>query len=359
MRLFKRPGSDKYYLDLRSYGKLSAWSTGLSDYREAEREAFAYLAKMNLKPKGKVALMDLAQRYLVLSKSNKSKEAHNVDRRALELLQENLGRDILALEITRDKMEAFVASLYTTRAKRGSSAVLQPSSIDRYLNTIRAFFLWCIEQEVIEKSPMRFVKGPRITKKLPKPFEWTELQAIFKHSTPYQRLIWLLYLCGGNRRAEIANRLEWAEIKKDYGVIDRSKEGQEKIIIMTKIMKQILSKLPRVSKYVLPHAPGTVGRWFNRVCKKAGIKGGRLHRLRDTFATLALNTGEMDLKTLAGILNHADTRMTEGYAKLMIRTKKKAMEKINFGSLLPKAKKIQKPAVKIHRDSMGRITTHN
>jgi hypothetical protein len=31
--------------------------------------------------------------------------------------------------------------------------------------------------------------------------------------------------------------------------------------------------------------------------------------------------------------------MTENYAKLMVKTKKKAMEKVNFGSLLPRRKR--------------------
>lgn len=70
-----------------------------------------------------------------------------------------------------------------------------------------------------------------------------------------------------------------------------------------------------------PTSPSTfpstqyVGKQWNMFASMCGIVGvegvkPRFHDLRDTFATLALTSGTMDIATLAGILRHRDTATT-------------------------------------------------
>lgn len=58
-----------------------------------------------------------------------------------------------------------------------------------------------------------------------------------------------------------------------------------------------------------PIAPTTLGRWFQEALQRAGLKGYRLHDLRDTHATLSLEQG-VDLVTVSRRLGHSTLAMT-------------------------------------------------
>jgi len=58
-----------------------------------------------------------------------------------------------------------------------------------------------------------------------------------------------------------------------------------------------------------PISPDSVQNMLNRVLKRAGLPKIRVHDLRHTFATLALQNG-VDIKTVSGMLGHYSAGFT-------------------------------------------------
>lgn len=81
--------------------------------------------------------------------------------------------------------------------------------------------------------------------------------------------------------------------------------------------------------------PTYVGKQWNMLVSMSDVKGvegvkPRFHDLRDTFATLALTSGNMDIATLAGILGHRDTATTlRRYARWVPSANAEAMTKMD------------------------------
>jgi len=86
------------------------------------------------------------------------------------------------------------------------------------------------------------------------------------------------------------------------------------------VLRALPSRL--TSEWVFPNEKGTApvnGEAFDRLVfrpalKRAGIKGFRWKDLRHTFATRLRMDGGADLKSIAELLGHTSTRMTERYA---------------------------------------------
>jgi len=77
-----------------------------------------------------------------------------------------------------------------------------------------------------------------------------------------------------------------------------------------------------------PIAPSSLGRWFQGALQRAGLKGYRLHDLRDTHATLSLEQG-VDLVTVSRRLGHSSLSMTaDRYVHPRDATQRDAAERV-------------------------------
>ena len=311
MRLYQRPGSLKWYLDLRPWGR-SPRSTGFSDYAKAEQEAHKYFAAQNLAPKESTTLSNLIARYLAHAQGHKV--TIRADKMILARLTQFLG-EIDVADITQDRMEQFKASLK-----------VKPNSVIRYLSPIRSMFTKAIEWGIIDRSPTRYVRDPKPAQALPKYYTKKEIKLILKHSPPFWRRIWLLYLYTGCRRSEITN-LKWEDIKDGKIYIRTNKESREKVIPVSPALRAVLKQIPRNSPLVLPRHPETVTATFSEITEKLGIKGGP-HRLRHSFATHLLKKEKIEV--VSDLLGHKNLKTTQVYAKVLAEDKKKAVKQLNF-----------------------------
>lgn len=314
MRLFQRPGSTKWYLDLRPWG-LSPRSTGFSDYEKAELEAHKYFAEKNLAPKESSALVDLIARYKIYSKGVKSLRSQHNDAMVFSLLVKYLGAEIEVAGITQSQMEGFQGSLK-----------VKPNTVIRYFSPIRNIFTKAIEWGIIDKSPTRYVRDPKPALSLPKYYTKKEIKLILKHSPPFWRRVWLLYLYTGCRRSEITN-LKWEDIRDGKIHIRTNKEGREKVIPVSPALQAVLSQIPRNSPFVLPRHPETVTQTFTEITERLGIRGGP-HRLRHSFATHLLKQEKIEV--VSDLLGHKNLKTTQVYAKVLAEAKKKAVKKLDF-----------------------------
>ncbi|MGI9485987.1 MAG: tyrosine-type recombinase/integrase [Geminicoccaceae bacterium] len=128
-------------------------------------------------------------------------------------------------------------------------------------------------------------------------------------------------LLTGARRGEVL-ALEWPFIEGARAVLPDSKTGP-KTLWLCKAARRLLASLacPSSSRLVFAHPDGrsiknSLLRIWHRVRTVAALGCVRLHDLRHSYASIAVSTGE-ELRTVAGLLGHADLGTTAGYAHLV------------------------------------------
>jgi integrase len=128
----------------------------------------------------------------------------------------------------------------------------------------------------------------------------------------------------GARRSEICE-LSWKEIDFDRRVIvlppHRTKMGNKtggRRIPINENAAAILQKMEKTSEYVFPKAGdsktpicGLQAAWV-RLCSSAKLGHLRIHDLRHTFASLALDNGE-NIAAISSVLGHSTIQMTQRY----------------------------------------------
>ena len=126
----------------------------------------------------------------------------------------------------------------------------------------------------------------------------------------------------GARQSE-ALALEWTMIHGSRAALPDSKTGPKTIWLCAPVRRLLaalaeISASPRV--FAMPHGQtirSSLQRCWHEVRALAGLDGVRLHDLRHSYASVAVSTGE-DLKTVAGLLGHAELETTKGYAHLAV-----------------------------------------
>jgi len=137
-------------------------------------------------------------------------------------------------------------------------------------------------------------------------------------------MIYALYFTvyTGQRKSEIA-KLKWQDIdfKKNTVNLTDSKTGKRPFYLNQKAL-DILKKVPRIDNnpYIfcgkincMPIS--RINRLWNKIRKNLGLKNVRIHDLRHSFASFAVEKG-MDLYTLSKLLGHKSIKSTERYAHL-------------------------------------------
>ena len=129
-------------------------------------------------------------------------------------------------------------------------------------------------------------------------------------------LRFLLYT--GARKSE-ALRLKWEHVHGDRAVLPDSKTGPRTIWLASSARAVLAAQFRRMDcpwVFASPcGGPANVDREWNAIRAAAGLPTLRLHDLRHSHAAVAVNGGE-GLRTVAGLLGHADIKTTFGYAHL-------------------------------------------
>ena len=129
-------------------------------------------------------------------------------------------------------------------------------------------------------------------------------------------LRFLLYT--GARKSE-ALRLKWEYVHGDRAVLPDSKTGPRTAWLASPA-HAVLAARPRRKDCPWVFAspcggPVSVGKAWNAIRVTAGLPGLRIHDLRHSHAAVAVSGGE-GLRVVAGLLGHADIKITFGYAHL-------------------------------------------
>ncbi|WP_245439248.1 tyrosine-type recombinase/integrase [Microvirga aerophila] len=131
-----------------------------------------------------------------------------------------------------------------------------------------------------------------------------------------------LLLLTGARLSEILSlQWEWIDLTKQMIRLPDSKTGQ-KLIFLNKPAIQVLERVPRTNgnpHVICGNRPSAhlvnLQKPWQRICATSGLEGVRLHDLRHSFASAAVNSG-LTLPMIGKLLGHKRTETTARYSHL-------------------------------------------
>jgi len=207
-------------------------------------------------------------------------------------------------------------------------------SISRHISSLKSFFKYLMQNEIIKTNPMTLISNPKLEKKLPNYLNYKDLETIL--SIPDRNdvlglrnalILELLYSCGV-RVSELVN-IKLSDIDfNNNRIIILGKGNKERIVLYGKVCSELLNNYINKSRnllikehndYLLLNKFGNkitdraIRMIIDDVIKKSSLKlKVSPHTFRHTFATHLLNEGA-DLKIVQDLLGHKNISTTGIY----------------------------------------------
>jgi integrase len=129
----------------------------------------------------------------------------------------------------------------------------------------------------------------------------------------------LLLFTGCRLREVLYMRWEDVDFVRGYVLLPTTKTGKRYVVLNSPAL-QVLSELPRLSRYVIagmdPTRPRSdLNRPWAAITRHAGLSELRLHDLRHSFASVGAGDG-LSLAVVGKLLGHAKAASTERYAHI-------------------------------------------
>jgi len=317
----------KWYLDYTFRGKRIRQFGGFT--KEQARNALAKIRLERLdeklgfsRPKTlePVLFESFADEFLELY-SKQNKQSWKRDALSLKNLKRYFQGETLQ-EIGPEQVERFKAQRKTDtveRFKATKKTPISPATINRELACLKTLFNKAVEWGRIEKNTLRAVKKFKENNARERILDAGEARRLLEYAAPGIRPVLIVALNTGMRRNEILS-LRWVNVDfvKGYIFIEDSKSGKSRKIPMNAAVFEALHDLPKKFEYVFfneetkSHVKD-IKTGFKAACRRAEIKGLRLHDLRHTAASKMIEVGA-DLVTVSKILGHSSIQMTMRYA---------------------------------------------
>lgn len=210
----------------------------------------------------------------------------------------------------------------------------EKKTIARKISTLRSFYKYLYNEEIISNNPMILISNPKLDKKLPKFLNYDDLERVLSIpdiKTPVgirDALILEMLYSTGIRVSELVNiKLEDINISNRQIKI-LGKGNKERYVFFGKICLEKLNNYlkngrPYLNKKNIDYlflnkrsnqlSDRSVRQVIDEVAKKAELKMNiSPHVLRHTFATHMLNGGA-DLKSVQELLGHENLSTTSIY----------------------------------------------
>lgn len=208
------------------------------------------------------------------------------------------------------------------------------SSIDRKLSSLRGFYQYLANEGIVSNNVFSLLNGPKKEKKLPRYFEYNELESLFEACDlssalgQRDRLILEMLYATGVRVGELVS-IKVSDINfSSRTILILGKGNKERIVPYGDYCEEILKLYlkdgylflnTQNSPYLFLNARG--GRLTERgvrylleeIIKKTSVqKNISPHMIRHSFATHLLNQG-CDLMTVQKLLGHESIKATQIY----------------------------------------------
>ena len=233
------------------------------------------------------------------------------------------------LDVDYEFIKGYLMQLYNRNLSRNSVA--------RKLSSLRSFYKYLFNNEMIKTNPFKYVATPKKEKKLPKYLGVEEIEIIFNIpdiNTPLgqrDRLILEVLYGTGIRVSELVN-IKIDDIDFSNKEIRITGKGNKERIdpfgdycldSMNRFIddgrRKLLDKHNKTSDYLIINEKGNqittrgVEKLIDNIVKKAALKKHvSPHMLRHSFATHLLNNG-CDIRTVQELLGHESLESTQIY----------------------------------------------
>lgn len=235
------------------------------------------------------------------------------------------------------------ADILVDAYRRERSKEVTPATINRDISTLKRVLSWAKSKKLIAANPLEGYSKLYENNERDRVLSDEELIRLRQNISGHVRLLVEIGLNTG-LRLEGALTLKWQEISFDAGTITkivkhhRKRKPRQVIIPLTRHLREILLEHKRNQKvfslagYVVPSKRDltkpmrVTSDWgLKKALQAAKISDFSYHDFRRNFATrFLLATG--DIHTLANLLGHSTTYVTERYAHMLDGHRTKAME---------------------------------
>ena len=206
------------------------------------------------------------------------------------------------------------------------------TSINRKIASLKSYFNFLVNIDIIESSPLKGHKNLKSSSKIVIPFSEDEIMQVFENFNDSKisdrdKLIIEIFYSTGLRREELIN-IKIQDIFLKEGLIKiLGKRSKERLIpILPTLSKNLknfiinnnnskyLFETKKLKKISVSTVYRLINKYFRLVSSKVKISP---HVLRHTFATHMLNNGA-DINTIKEILGHSSLSSTQIYTKIKL-----------------------------------------
>jgi integrase len=246
------------------------------------------------------------------------KRSANGDESKLRLhLMPKFGRRKLDEITTRD------IQLYHGEIKASRCA----ATANRHLSLLSKLFKLAMQWERITKNPCSGVKKFKENNQRERFLSQDEIQRMFKAMADEPNRVAvaaLKFLLLTGIRKEEGLQARWEHVNLEQGILylPHTKSGKSRHVVLNPEALALLQQQERLPEnpYVFPgkvkgQALNNPTKAFKRILEAAGIANLRIHDLRHSFASLAVNAGAT-LYQVQHLLGHASAQTTQRYAHL-------------------------------------------
>lgn len=277
--------------------------------------------------------MDHLKKYLDYLKYEKHYSSYTILNYQKDLLEyfDYLNRENLNyLEVEYSDTRFYLSYLKEERKRKNVT-------INRKISSIRGFYKYLVNQEILSVNVFNLLKSPKKEKKLPRFFEYNELEQLFQigdEKTPIgQRnvlILELLYATGIRVSELVSIKIEDINVQ-GRSIVILGKGKKERMVYfgeyaneaLTRYLNdgyKVLNKKNRSNLFLnhLGEALTTRGVRYilDQQIKKTSLsKNISPHMIRHSFATHLLNEG-CDLLTVQELLGHASLSTTQIYTHI-------------------------------------------
>lgn len=232
------------------------------------------------------------------------------------------------------KFEEMNVALVTQVLHEAKATGLKPATVNRIRALLSVIFNLAIDHELIENNPMKRVKKLQENNQIERYLSQDEIQRLWpilddpEHygigNKTIAAVIKFLLLTGVRKREALDMRWTDVDFSKSSWHLKYNKSGKARYVTLSEDAVSVLQAIPQHSAFIFAN-PETrkpyndIRKTFDKIMQVAGITNMRIHDLRHSFASLAVNSGE-SLFVVQKLLGHASPQTTQRYAHLQSST---------------------------------------
>ena len=202
-------------------------------------------------------------------------------------------------------------------------------TVSRKLNSLKSFFRFLVNSQVIKKDPAAAVPHPKIVSKLPRillSLEYRALRDACRDDNRTYAIVELM-LQAGLRISEVSN-LELNDIQEDKLIIKPYESHSNRVVPLNRAAREAIKRYTNerpdtkksqnlfITKNGHPLLIRNIRNSINRYFKIAEIENAYVNNLRDTFIVNQLEAG-IPLNVISKIIGHKRVSSTEKYLSLV------------------------------------------